>query len=101
MINLKNKNILVVEDDEVNFIFVSQVLKLTGCNIKWIKTGLDAIEYIRAENLPDLVLLDIQLPDMNVEKLLQHKGVRIQGPYYCANRIAYRERHGQVNSLRI
>jgi len=77
MINLKNKNILVVEDDELNFIYVSQVLKLTGCNIKWIKTGLYAIEYIRAKKLTDLVILDIQLPDMNGGKVAS--GIRESG----------------------
>lgn len=77
MINLQNKNILVVEDDELNFIYVSQILRLTNCSIKWVKTGLDAIEYTRSASDLDLVLLDIQLPDMNGEKVAS--GIRSAG----------------------
>lgn len=69
MIKLKNKNILVVEDDELNFIYISQILKLADCNINWVKTGLDALEYGRMHNDLDLILLDIQLPDMSGEKV--------------------------------
>jgi len=68
MINLRNKTILVVEDDELNFIYIDHILKLTQCKVAWVKTGIDAIEYARSFPKPDMILMDIQLPDMKGEK---------------------------------
>ena len=68
MIDLKNKSILVVEDDELNFIYIDHILKLARCNVTWVKSGLDAIEHARSFPETDLILMDMQLPDMNGEK---------------------------------
>ncbi len=68
MINLQNKLILVVEDDDMSFIYLNQILNLTKCEIVRVKTGIDAIEYCRSGEKPDLILLDIQLPDMDGKK---------------------------------
>jgi CheY-like chemotaxis protein len=55
------------------------VLNLTRCSISRVKTGLDAIEACRSTPKPDLVLLDIQLPDMNGEKAAAE--IRKSEPY--------------------
>lgn len=68
MVNLSGKYILVVEDDDMSFLYIDYVLNLTGCNLSRVKTGIDAVEACRSAPKPDLVLLDIQLPDMNGEK---------------------------------
>lgn len=67
MINLQNKHILVVEDDDMSFVYMNQILALTHCEISRVKTGIDAIEFCKSNHKPDLVLLDIQLPDMDGE----------------------------------
>ncbi len=64
VVDLNNKDILVVEDDEMNFLYLSQIFKLTRGNITRAKTGRQALEYAH-QNKYDLILMDIQLPDMN------------------------------------
>lgn len=64
VVDLNNKDILVVEDDEMNFLYLSQIFKLTKGNITRAKTGRQALEYAHQKKY-DLILMDIQLPDMN------------------------------------
>ncbi len=58
-----NKKILVVEDEESNYLLLEQILKITNVNIIWAKDGLEAVVLFK-ENIDkiDLVLLDIKLP---------------------------------------
>jgi two-component system cell cycle response regulator DivK len=55
------KNILVVEDNELNLELMREVLEARGFKIAAAVNGQEAIGKI-AECLPDLVLLDIQMP---------------------------------------
>lgn len=64
IVDLSNKRILVVEDDEMNFIYLSQIFKLTKGDITRSKNGRSALETAR-ENKFDVILMDIQLPDIN------------------------------------
>jgi two-component system cell cycle response regulator DivK len=65
LINLENKKVLVVEDDDMSFLYLNQLLTLTKGAFVREKSGIDAIEQFR--NFPgyDLILMDIQLPDMD------------------------------------
>ncbi len=65
LLNLKNKKLLVVEDDDMSFLYLHQLLKLTNCFFVREKSGLDAIEQFRDNPNFDLILMDIQLPDMD------------------------------------
>ncbi len=61
--NLKNRNIVVVEDDVSNFRYFETVLKKTHANVHWIKNGRDAINYCTdSSNHIDLVIMDILIP---------------------------------------
>jgi two-component system cell cycle response regulator DivK len=63
--------ILVVEDNEKNMKLLRDVLRATGHEVLEASTGERALALAR-EQSPDLVLMDIQLPDMNgVEALAQ------------------------------
>ncbi len=58
-----NRNILVTEDDPLNFKYLEILIKKrTGANIIWAKTGQEAYEKIINSSDLDLVLLDNQLP---------------------------------------
>lgn len=57
----KEKNILVVEDDDVSALYLEEILEPTGVKYMIARTGDEAIKIFR-ENDFDLVLLDIQLP---------------------------------------
>jgi two-component system cell cycle response regulator DivK len=56
--------VLVVEDDERSRKLVRDVLSADGLRTIEAATGADALA-IAAEELPDVILLDLGLPDMN------------------------------------
>ncbi len=65
LFSLKNRNIVVVEDDVSNFLYVETVLKKTQANVHWIKNGRDAVNYcIDSSNNIDLVIMDILIPQV-------------------------------------
>lgn len=64
VINLEGKDVLVVEDDDMNFIYMRQIFKLTKGNITRAINGAEALEKAR-KNSYDLILMDIQLPDIS------------------------------------
>jgi two-component system cell cycle response regulator DivK len=57
------ERILVVEDNEKNMKLVRDVLNAKGYETLEATTGADAVA-LAAEHIPDLVLMDIQLPDI-------------------------------------
>jgi len=60
------KKILVVEDTDANYILIEAMLKLHGVlQLSRSVDGQHAIDYIKANPDVDLVLMDIQLPDMD------------------------------------
>jgi CheY-like chemotaxis protein len=61
--NLQNKTVLVVEDDDMSFLYLKQLFMLTGCNLIHARSGSQALEMF-SDRSPDMVLMDIQLPDM-------------------------------------
>ena len=58
------KRILVVEDNEQNLYLATFLLEKNGHEVITAKDGLEAVEKAKAER-PDLILMDIQLPEMN------------------------------------
>ena len=61
--------ILIVEDNEKNLKLVRDILQFKGYRTLEAETGADAIA-LAAEHTPDLILMDIQLPDMNGDAAL-------------------------------
>lgn len=64
------KTIYCVEDDSNIAELVQYTLKSTGFETLWFENGADFFKKI-AEKLPDLVLLDIMLPDMDGMEILK------------------------------
>jgi two-component system, cell cycle response regulator DivK len=62
--NLENKTVLVVEDDDMSFLYLNQLFMLTKCNLVHARNGSEALERFSSRQ-PDLILMDIQLPDMD------------------------------------
>lgn len=58
------EQVLVVEDNEKNMKLLRDVLQATGYSTIEATTGTRAVE-LAAEHGPDLVLLDVQLPDID------------------------------------
>lgn len=63
-IDLSEKKILVVEDDDMNYIYLNQIFKITKGNIIRAKNGTQAINFAKNERF-DMILMDIQLPDIS------------------------------------
>jgi two-component system response regulator RegX3 len=57
--------ILVVEDDRVQAEFLAQVLRLEGYAVIVASTGSEGLANVNASPQPDLVLVDVMLPDLS------------------------------------
>ena len=66
----KNRVILVVDDEERMARFIRLNLEHDGFQVIEAYNGMDAIQDIR-EKMPDLVLLDVMLPDMDGFEVLK------------------------------
>ena len=64
------KEILLVDDDPVIRLLVGDYLKACGYKIKEASGGVEALLKLR-EQLPSLMLLDLQMPDMSGIEVLK------------------------------
>jgi two-component system cell cycle response regulator DivK len=67
---MTDQRILVVEDNEKNMKLFRDVLVATGYRTLEATTGAEAVD-LASEHTPDLVLMDIQLPDLDGVQALQ------------------------------
>jgi CheY-like chemotaxis protein len=65
MKNYLKKNVLVVEDEEVTYYFINKMLTQNDANVFRATNGLEAINMIISKANIDLILMDIQLPELN------------------------------------
>jgi two-component system, cell cycle response regulator DivK len=56
--------ILVAEDNAVNLELTTALLEVAGCAVLTVETGAEGIR-LAVEAQPDLIVLDIRLPDMS------------------------------------
>jgi CheY-like chemotaxis protein len=61
----ENKQILIVDDDESSAFLLGVILKDTGARIEYTTDGEAAVEFVRNHPETDLVLMDVQLPEMD------------------------------------
>jgi CheY-like chemotaxis protein/anti-sigma regulatory factor (Ser/Thr protein kinase) len=62
---LKEKHFLIVEDTLANALFLEELIEELGSGFTTVATGRAAIEFFKSDKKADIVLLDIQLPDIN------------------------------------
>ncbi len=67
IINYKwnDKRILIVEDDKSSLAFMKVLFKLTNARLVFASKGQEAIDMFMNDRAFDLILMDIQLPDIN------------------------------------
>jgi len=63
--NWTKNTVLVVEDDDVSYLYIEKILKKTKIKIYRAINGHDAIKICNEKNKIDIVLMDIQLPGIN------------------------------------
>ncbi|MCU7849854.1 MAG: response regulator [Candidatus Thiodiazotropha sp. (ex Lucinoma kastoroae)] len=61
---------LVIEDNPDNMLLICDILEFNGCGVLKAETGLQGVSMAK-ELVPDFILLDIQLPDIDGYKVLQ------------------------------
>lgn len=75
-----NYTVLVAEDDPLNFRYVELLLsRRTGINIIWAKDGQEAVNICKTNGAVDIVLLDLQLPEL--DGLHSLKRIKDKNPY--------------------
>ena len=67
----KGKLVLVVDDEPRMVEFIRMNLDLEGYRVATAGNGLEALQRLR-DDLPDLVLLDVMMPEMDGFEALQH-----------------------------
>ncbi|ALO13706.1 Aerobic respiration control sensor protein ArcB [Salinivirga cyanobacteriivorans] len=63
--NWSTKTILIAEDVEFNYIFLREIIAPTGANVIWAKNGVEACQAVDENSDIDLILMDLQMPEMN------------------------------------
>lgn len=91
MTEIQKKDVLIVEDDEVSIIYLTEILATEDKTFDIAKTGEEAIDAIKNTTKYKLVLMDIGLPGMYAyETTLQIKkidpDIRIVAQTACAFR---------------
>lgn len=62
---LHNKTILLVEDEESNFLLIKTIMKHSEAIILWAKNGKEGVEMIDSHDEIALVIMDIKMPVMD------------------------------------
>jgi|GEM_PF-1200148 len=62
---LLNVNVLVVDDSNINLEVVGNILERNGAIANKVSSGSAAIDYLKSTDSVDIVLMDIQMPDMD------------------------------------
>ena len=57
------KNVLIVEDNEYNMLYLTEVMSMYNLNLICAANGCEAIQKAR-DNKIDLVLMDMKMPEM-------------------------------------
>lgn len=64
-VNWDNLKILIVEDIDSSILYFKSALKRTGAEIFTAEDGKQAIEAVKSNPDIDIILMDIQMPEMN------------------------------------
>lgn len=70
--DIKAFNVLVAEDNPVNQMVIKGLLKKLGCQFHICEDGLEVLHYLNNNELPDVILSDIQMPNMNGYQLINN-----------------------------
>ena len=62
--------ILIVDDTPLNLTILSEMITSAGARVRTAGSGATALEYARLEPQPDLILLDIMMPEMDGHTVL-------------------------------
>jgi CheY-like chemotaxis protein len=64
--------VLLIEDDPDTGESLQAMLEALGHGVTWVRSGLEAVAFLRKGSPPDLVLTDIVMPDMDGLESVQY-----------------------------
>src|SRR5580698_10169159 len=62
---LAGRRFLVAEDNEINQKLIDYVLRKAGATVEMFSNGADAIRHLKQDQVFDLIIMDIQMPEMD------------------------------------
>ena len=62
---LAGKHFLVAEDNEINRVLINHVLSKAGGSVTLAHNGAEAVNYLHEERGVDLIIMDLQMPEMD------------------------------------
>ena len=61
----ENPKILIAEDVESNYLYLNAVLSKIRATVLWAQNGKEAVELFQQNKDIDLILMDLQMPELN------------------------------------
>ncbi|MGV8837672.1 ATP-binding protein, partial [Cellvibrio sp.] len=65
------QQVLIVDDNDINYQVIANLLATSGLRLAWAENGQQALDFF-AQDIPALVLMDIQMPVMDGLTTAQH-----------------------------
>ena len=63
--DLKNITIMIVDDEENNWLFMLNTLRPSNANLIWARVGQEAIDIVESGEKIDVILMDMKMPIMD------------------------------------
>ena len=60
--NFQGKKILIVDDEEFNWLLIKDALEETRATVIWARVGQEAVDLVAAGEHYDLILMDMKMP---------------------------------------
>ena len=60
--NFQGKKILIVDDEEFNWLLIKDALEETRVTVTWARVGQEAVDLVAAGEHYDLILMDMKMP---------------------------------------
>jgi CheY-like chemotaxis protein len=75
------KTILVADDLRINFLLFDAIMEGTNARLIWAKNGREAVDICLSQEYINLVLMDMEMPEMNgIEATREIKKIRQEIP---------------------
>jgi CheY-like chemotaxis protein len=64
-LNLKDITIMIVDDEENNWLFMLDALRPSNASLIWARVGQEAIDIVESGKKIDVILMDMKMPIMD------------------------------------